>query len=48
MQFTDPDMAELRGEQLAADVGDDDSYFDDEPAFVEDNEWPVNRSYERV
>lgn len=55
----DADMAELRREQLAADVGDDmsrhplddmedDGYFEEEPDFVEENEWPVNRSYDRV
>lgn len=57
----DADMAELRREQLAADVGDDDDvssgwlddmededYDDDEEDFVEENEWPVNRSYDRV
>lgn len=50
----DADMAELRREQLAADVGDDaDGYFeeedfDEEPDFEEENEWPVNRSYDRV
>lgn len=44
----DADMAELRREQLAADVGDDvDGYFEEED-FVEENEWPVNRSYDRV
>lgn len=52
----DADMAELRREQLAADVGDDvdqddmedDGYFEEEDYFVEENEWPVNRSYDRV
>lgn len=50
----DADMAELRREQLAADVGDDaDGYFEDfedfeEENFEEENEWPVNRSYDRV
>lgn len=55
----DADMAELRREQLAADVGDDmeddaDGYFEEdedyfeEEDFVEENEWPVNRSYDRV
>ena len=55
----DADMAELRREQLAADVGDDaDGYFEDfeeedfedfeEEDFEEENEWPVNRSYDRV
>lgn len=45
----DADMAELRREQLAADVGDDDDgYFEEEPDFVEENEWPVNRSYDHV
>ena len=56
----DADMAELRREQLAADVGDDvsrhplddmeddaEDYFEEED-FVEENEWPVNRSYDRV
>ena len=55
----DYDMAELRREQLAADVGDDvdhedaqddmedGDYFEEED-FVEENEWPVNRSYDRV
>lgn len=66
-------MAELRREQLAADVGDDVDHedvsrhplddmedmdfeeedfeeedFEEEPDFVEENEWPVNRSYDRV
>lgn len=58
----DADMAELRREQLAADVGDDVDHedaqddmededfedFEEEPDFVEENEWPVNRSYDRV
>ena len=59
----DADMAELRREQLAADVGDDDDvssgwlddmeddadgYFEEDDDFVEENEWPVNRSYDRV
>lgn len=50
----DADMAELRREQLAADVGDDVDHEeagwpdDDEEDFVEENEWPVNRSYDRV
>lgn len=50
----DADMAELRREQLAADVGDDveDEDFEEEDFveedFVEENEWPVNRSYDRV
>ena len=50
----DADMAELRREHLAADVGDDadgyfeeDDYFEEED-FVEENEWPVNRGYDRV
>ena len=45
----DADMAELRREQLAADVGDDveDEDFVEED-FEEENEWPVNRSYDRV
>ena len=45
----DADMAELRREQLAADVGDDaDGYFEEDDDFEEENEWPVNRSYDRV
>ena len=51
----DADMAELRREQLAADVGDDvsrhpldDMEDDAEDYFEEENEWPVNRSYDRV
>ena len=57
----DADMAELRREQLAADVGDDvsrhplddmeedaDGYFEEDEDFEEENEWPVNRSYDRV
>ena len=48
----DADMEELRREQLAADVGDDVSRhpLDDmeDMDFVEENEWPVNRSYDRV
>ena len=68
----DADMAELRREQLAADVGDDvsrhplddmedddfEDYFEEEDFvedddfeeddFEEENEWPVNRSYDRV
>ena len=44
----------LLREQLAADVGDDVDHEeagwpdDDEEDFVEENEWPVNRSYDRV
>ena len=50
----DADMAELRREQLAADVGDDVDHEDagwpddDEEDYAEENEWPVNRSYDRV